>query len=127
MCPNSKNICRKNKRIALEEWWPDPSRKNVVGYRRHRESNLIEGTPLTLSQAGIFIQSIHFPEKGDHLFLGFEFCHLQIQCTGKVLYVNRVGCSFRPQGFGVKFTRLLKQDHQFIKRTIDQISLAQDT
>ena len=49
----------------------------------------------------------------------FNFCKRKIQIFSRVIYVQRVGDGMRPQGFGVKFIRMAKDDYEAICLAID--------
>ena len=113
------NQTRQNKRLSLKDLFPETSPETQIEYRGYHAKRKFKGTILSLSRSGLFIRASHIPLKGDVIFLSFYFDNRYIHCLGKVIYLNRVGDGFRPQGFGIKFLRMMQNDYEGLQKSID--------
>ena len=110
---------RKNKRISLAAFQKESFCNKKVTFNRTHVQEEFQGSLLSLSPSGMFIKTYDFPEKGDLIFVNFHFYRKQIKLLARVIYVNRVGDGFRPQGIGVKFLRMNEDDYADIVKAID--------
>jgi hypothetical protein len=111
-----KNLRKANRAFARSMFPMD----TVVRYRALGWNNQQKGVLHSISQGGLYVKSLHIPEIGSQLTLNFIFGRKAIHCQGIVIYRRIDNGDFSTKGFGIKFTRMVTDEYQIIKNTIDE-------
>ena len=116
---NQTTMPRKKRRLSYAALTAKYAPDNAIEFRGSHDPERFSGTLFSLSQSGLFIKTQNIPEMGSPVLMHFRFCGKKVQCQGQIIYVNRVGDGMRPQGFGVKFTRIIEEDYKTIGNAVE--------
>ena len=112
----NKPEARKNPRVFVRSLFPTETNISF----RPTGGAFNKGVLLSISSAGVFIQAGKFPPIGMDLAMIFRFAGRQMQCQGRIIYHTPQRNELQVSGFGVKFTRMLSEDHHLIQNSIKE-------
>ena len=95
-----------------------PARPIAVEFEHEKFTGEQRGILGSLSEAGLFVHTNLVPDRDTQVLVKFQIGQRTIQSWGKIIYVYRVGDGFKPQGFGVKFVRMFREDFEYLQETL---------